>query len=272
MVGRTIGRAVAQLPRNTRGRDLVVSDIHGMVDDLWEVLTRVAFDPAADRVVCVGDLVDKGPDSLAALRLLEEPWFTSVMGNHDLAAAVRLLANRPDVDADDVARFRLPMEPWLTALDAGEREEVLGRIDALPWLLEIPVGDALIGVVHAEVPEDIQRWADLRRRVEQVFADRADMAALAPLVKGRRYLRALKAGELPEADDPQAVLPDVRAVLHGHTIRADTGFRPWRVGNRIHLDSGAFLQQPAWHATWAHVTEGRPGLTLVDVTDPMTPL
>ncbi|MDN3517259.1 metallophosphoesterase [Aquisalimonas lutea] len=267
-----IGRAIERLPRNTAGRDFLVSDVHGMVHDLRAALARVAFDPVVDRVVCVGDLVDKGPESVAALRLLNEPWFVSVMGNHDLAAAVRLLEGTPGVDADDVARFRLPTEPWLAGLDPVERAEAAAHIDGLPWLLEIPVGDGRVGVVHAEVPEEDNSWAELRERVERAFAAQSGMGQLAPLVRGRRYLRALKAGQPPGADDPDAVLPDVRHVVHGHTIRGDIGFRPWCVGNRVHIDSGAFLAQPAWHGEWAHVTEGRPGLTLVDVTDPMTPL
>lgn len=267
-----IGRAIECLPRNTAGRDFIVSDLHGMVDAFRERLVRVGFDPVVDRVVCVGDLVDKGPESVAALRLLNEPWFASAMGNHDLAAAVRLLEGRPGVDADDVARFRLPAEAWLTALDPKERAEVEAHIDGLPWLLEIPVGDSRVGVVHAEVPEEDNPWADLRERVEQVFVAPSGIGQLAPLIRGRRYLRALKAGQPPGIDDPDAALPDVRYVVHGHTIRGDLGFRPWRVGNRVHIDSGAFLAQPAWHGEWAHVTEGRPGLTLVDVADPMTPL
>lgn len=34
-------------------------------------------------MLSVGDLVDRGPDSIGCLKLLEAPWFHAVMGNHE---------------------------------------------------------------------------------------------------------------------------------------------------------------------------------------------
>ncbi len=31
----------------------------------------------------VGDLIDRGPNSMECLRLIKEPWFFSVLGNHE---------------------------------------------------------------------------------------------------------------------------------------------------------------------------------------------
>jgi serine/threonine protein phosphatase 1 len=42
------------------------------------------FDPYRDRVFSVGDLIDRGPKSLATLQLIAEPWFHAVLGNHEL--------------------------------------------------------------------------------------------------------------------------------------------------------------------------------------------
>lgn len=77
-------RRCARLPRNTCGRDLVVGDLHGHLDLLEKELLRISFDPACDRLLSVGDLIDRGPDSLGTLALLEEPWFHCVLGNHEL--------------------------------------------------------------------------------------------------------------------------------------------------------------------------------------------
>ena len=41
-------------------RTIVVGDLHGCYDELMELLESVSF-TADDRVVCVGDLVTKGP-------------------------------------------------------------------------------------------------------------------------------------------------------------------------------------------------------------------
>lgn len=72
------------LPRNTAGRDFVVGDLHGHRALLERELEGLDFDPARDRVFSVGDLIDRGPDSLATLALIEQPWFHAVLGNHEL--------------------------------------------------------------------------------------------------------------------------------------------------------------------------------------------
>lgn len=77
-------RSRRHLSRNERGRDLVVGDLHGHRGLLERALDRLNFDPKFDRVLSVGDLVDRGPDSLSTLQLLEEPWFHAVLGNHEL--------------------------------------------------------------------------------------------------------------------------------------------------------------------------------------------
>lgn len=73
-----------RLPRNTAGRDFVVGDLHGHRALLESQLARLGFDPLRDRVLAVGDLVDRGPDSLGTLSLIREPWFHAVLGNHEL--------------------------------------------------------------------------------------------------------------------------------------------------------------------------------------------
>lgn len=70
-------------PANTLGRDFVVGDLHGCVDVLRALLHDVRFDPARDRLFSVGDLVDRGPASEAALELLDRPWCHVVRGNHE---------------------------------------------------------------------------------------------------------------------------------------------------------------------------------------------
>ena len=39
-----------------------------------------------DYFISVGDNIDRGPESLNVLRLLNQPWFTSVKGNHEAMA------------------------------------------------------------------------------------------------------------------------------------------------------------------------------------------
>ena len=53
----------------------MVGDLHGHRSLLEAQLERLNFGPAHDRVMSVGDLVNRGPESLATLSLIEEPWF-----------------------------------------------------------------------------------------------------------------------------------------------------------------------------------------------------
>ncbi len=61
----------------------MVGDIHGQYDKLMDALLAVNFDRKCDRLLTVGDLIDRGPDSLGVIELLNEPWFFSCMGNHE---------------------------------------------------------------------------------------------------------------------------------------------------------------------------------------------
>lgn len=66
--------------------DYVVGDIQGCFDGLKKLLKSVDFDPAHDKLIAVGDLVGRGPQSLETLQYLYAlgSQFDTVLGNHDL--------------------------------------------------------------------------------------------------------------------------------------------------------------------------------------------
>ena len=61
----------------------VFSDVHGHAEPLDRVLSRVS--PAKDdRVFCLGDMIDRGPDPVRVMRIVRAiPNATVLMGNHE---------------------------------------------------------------------------------------------------------------------------------------------------------------------------------------------
>src|SRR5208282_6757066 len=64
------------------GRTVIVGDVHGCRRELEQLLDRVAFD-AEDRLIFVGDLVARGPDSLGVLDIARRAGALLVRGNHE---------------------------------------------------------------------------------------------------------------------------------------------------------------------------------------------
>jgi len=64
----------------------VVGDIQGCYQPLKKLLKKVKFKPDKDTLWCVGDMVNRGPDSLKTLRFLKDlgDACICVLGNHDL--------------------------------------------------------------------------------------------------------------------------------------------------------------------------------------------
>lgn len=140
------GRITTRYARNESGRDFVVGDIHGMFAHLRRLLGEIRFDPAADRIFSVGDLVDRGPDSIMALEWLEHPWFHSCRGNHEQFALDSVNPVQLDLWINyNGGRW------WLDLDDASHARFREAFLD-LPLAMEVETASGVVGIVHADVP------------------------------------------------------------------------------------------------------------------------
>jgi bis(5'-nucleosyl)-tetraphosphatase (symmetrical) len=140
-----------------------IGDVQGCFDELRALLDAVRFDPAADTLWFTGDLVNRGPDSLATLRFVRDlgERAVTVLGNHDL----HLLA---------IAHGRSPLKRKDTlqeVLDAPDRGDLLAWLQRRPLLHHDPgLGLTLL---HAGLPPQwsIATACKLASEVERVLRD-----------------------------------------------------------------------------------------------------
>lgn len=124
----------------------VIGDVQGCYRSLQRLIELIRFNPTADRLWFVGDLVNRGPDSLHVLRYIKGLGSAArvVLGNHDLfllAAAERLVPLRPRDTIHDVLTSddRTDLLTWLRQQPLHHREEpyVMVHAGLLPqWTLK----------------------------------------------------------------------------------------------------------------------------------------
>lgn len=201
---------VGRLPANFAGRDIIIGDLHGHPEILYRLLGQAKFDPARDRVISTGDLVDRGPDSLGCLEFLNQPWFFAVRGNHEqnLAAMIATTATAidrgqsiPDTIADlsdAVARMSAAWFPqWLAGRAFDRQEAIYTRIMSLPHILAVGDGRQRFNVVHADLME---AGLSSDERIDAAHGLQDDNRELA-LLWSRTAYRCLQDGyDVPDSD------------------------------------------------------------------------
>jgi len=122
-------------------RTLIIGDVHGCLVELNELLT-VASISTTDRVVFVGDLIGRGPNSLGVLDLVRHLNAKAVQGNHEQKL---LEAYAAQCSGGDKIKLNAGQQQLLKAL----RPEHWATLMSLPLYLEFPEHQAC--VVHAGV-------------------------------------------------------------------------------------------------------------------------
>eukprot|EP01119_Soliformovum_irregulare_P022903 TRINITY_DN7911_c0_g1_i1.p1 TRINITY_DN7911_c0_g1~~TRINITY_DN7911_c0_g1_i1.p1 ORF type:complete len:240 (-),score=58.32 TRINITY_DN7911_c0_g1_i1:76-795(-) len=123
-------------------QSIVVGDIHGCLDELKELLAQVSFDPTTDRLVSVGDLVGKGPQSIEVIHFFRSlPHAFAVRGNHDQFC----LDQRRDLKTN--GKIERAVDPTHMKVIEQLDEDSWTWLENLPLFIDLPEFNALI--VHA---------------------------------------------------------------------------------------------------------------------------
>jgi hypothetical protein len=126
-------------------RTIVVGDVHGCIDELEELVRTVAYTRGRDRLVFLGDLLDRGPDPAGVVRRVRELGGECVLGNHE-EKHLRYAAHEARRVTDRRYRNPIRFDHRRSAQHAALRREDLAWLTTLPRVLAL--GDGWIAV-HA---------------------------------------------------------------------------------------------------------------------------
>ena len=228
------------LAQNPTGRDFVIGDIHGHYSELMQTLNSVAFDFDRDRLICCGDLVDKGAESEKVVALLSEPWFFSVRGNHDQFIVdqfhkafhqerVLLWGGYAEMTPQQV--HQKYAGTWFAKLPDAVQQSIAAALNQLPYALEVKTKQGRVGICHAGVPLQFNDWQDFVLQLQQPEGRKIKELTLRlrdPAFQNNRYIQGID------------------QTYHGHT-----GFR------QIHTIG---------NSCWIDTFEKRQQFTLIDLT------
>jgi bis(5'-nucleosyl)-tetraphosphatase (symmetrical) len=154
--------------------DYLMGDVQGCCDALDRLLAEIDFSPSRDHLALVGDLVNRGPGSLATLKRLRAMGdaVTCLLGNHDLhllAVAHGVRKPRQDDTLDDILVSK-KRDAWL---DWVRQRRMAYFFNG--WLLVhagvVPQWDADTTLALAGEVEAVLRSPDLPDMLHQMYGN-----------------------------------------------------------------------------------------------------
>jgi bis(5'-nucleosyl)-tetraphosphatase (symmetrical) len=177
-----------------------IGDIQGCFDSFRRLLDLCRFDPAADRLWLVGDLVNRGPCSLETLRYVKELGGAAitVLGNHDLYLLMV---------AEGGAKYRGKDDTLQPILDAPDCDELLD------WLRRQPLCHTENGfcLVHAGL---LPQWTASQARA---LAREVEAALIADPARYREFILNLWGSEPAAWSDEITGWARLRVIVNAMT-------------------------------------------------------
>jgi len=201
-----------------------IGDVQGCYDELQALLARVGFNRAHDRLWFVGDLVNRGPKSLAVLRFVRELGERAVvvLGNHDLHLLTQY---------EGFERKRKD-DTFTDVLDAPDAKELIDWVRTWPMMH----GEGGWAMVHAGLlPQwSIAKAASLAKEAEQALraADYRDFLANMYGGKPERWDDRLAGWDrlrviVNAMTRMRFCTPEGAMEFHSNGIEPPAGYRAW---------------------------------------------
>jgi predicted phosphodiesterase len=90
-------------------KTIIIGDVHGCLTELEELLKITSYNKSSDSLIFLGDLIDRGPNSIGVIRKVQELKAACIMGNHEFNVYKWLSSNKSSKSKD--------YYPWLRDAD-----------------------------------------------------------------------------------------------------------------------------------------------------------
>lgn len=188
-------------------RIIAIGDVHGCADEFEELLEALELGPE-DRVIQLGDLINRGPDSHRCIELVRQYRVESILGNHELRLLNARNQNKPGLLKD----YDLPTIRQLSADD-------WTYLQSMPKFIYNAASETVL--VHGGfLPDSPWQTQDIELITSIQVIDK----------KGRPAKRS----DAPDAPPWADSWPGKPFVIYGHTPRPNVLERPGSIG----IDTG----------------------------------
>lgn len=127
-------------------RTIIIGDVHGCFDEVQDLLKKVKYDKINDRLIFVGDIIDRGPKTKEMIEFVaSQPNVHLIMGNHE-NKFIRYLRGNPVSITDGLQETIDQLAPELES--EANKESLLFFFENLPYAIKL---DNNKYVVHAGI-------------------------------------------------------------------------------------------------------------------------
>ena len=225
----------------------VIGDIHGCFDQFTELLKKINYKKDEDKLILLGDLVNRGPDSLSVINhCMADSSIITVLGNHDLYLLYLLSIDKATGSLKEV-------------VEADRNKQIFKWLLKMPLMLEIVdevTGNSFL-ITHAGIPEI---WSS--EKTKELASEVTSLLQKNPL----KVLQSMW-GDNPNQWNEELVydercriiinyLTRMRFVdknckldLKNNTVKASAGFKPWfKYSSKDHEEKKQYYVFGHWAA------------------------